>query len=209
MDSNITFKPWIGKNYGEDTSIFNKRTLILGGSHYLEDTTPNEDISEFTNEIIDLYFNPSEKGKWKKTFSTFINSIFNKNADPQERRAFFDSIIFYNYLQEGAGDSPYNAGKSNYGADRHFNAFKEILNAHKPETIIAWGDLVWNALPNDWGFGEADKGKGILISGKEFLTYYNYPYQDTKILLIGTHHPSIGYSRDYHHQIFRELNVIS
>jgi hypothetical protein len=208
MCAKIIFHPWVGENYGCDSSVLKKRTLILGGSHYLEGLNSDEDLGDFTNEVVNLYFDRNCKGKWKKTFSTFINSIFGRSTNEDERRVFFESVVFYNYLQEVAGDNPGAAGNYDYGAIQHFEAFKLVLDEYKPEVVISWGDKVWEGLPNDWGFGGNVRGEGVIIDGTVFVKYFDYPYQNRVISLVGVGHPSIGYSRDFHHQIFKALNVV-
>jgi len=188
--------------------MFHKRTFILGGSHYLDNPSIDDDLGDFTNEVVHDYLNEDCDGHWKKTFSTFINSIIGGKSTQENRVTFFDSVIFYNFLQEVAGENPQSAANYDYKAKHHFDAFRELLDKHKPEVVICWGSKVWEALPNDWGFGEAIKGDGLTINDELFFSYYDYPYGDQRIRLIGVHHPSVGYDVDYHHQIFKALNVV-
>jgi len=233
MSSIIVFQPWIGQDYGREFPNFRKKTLILGGSHYFDDDDDGEtngdeivadevsdsgtfgEISDdpglelFTSKVVECYFNPDCRDKWKKTFSTFINSVFGRPSSIEEKKAFFDSIVFYNYLQEAAGEDPYSAGLSDYNDERHLSAYYEVLDRLEPEVVICWGSKVWEALPNNWrSFGEADKGTGLSIGNQIFKRYYDYPYLDKTIRLIGVHHPSIGYKTEFHHQVFRGLDLI-
>ncbi len=209
MKKNIKIKPWLGSEYPKSNGVFRHKTLILGGSHYVEDLDTEADHSDFTNEIINIYLDQNSNGRWKATFSTFINSVFGKSASSCERKSFFDSVVFYNYLQEIAGKNPTSAHQYDYHEEKHFNAFTQLLDEQQPEVVISWGSKVWDALPNDWGYGEAKKGKGLQINGTEFIRYYDYPYKNGRILLIGVHHPSSGYGRDHHHHIFKDLKLIS
>ena len=214
MASNIIFKPHVGSAYGHDFSLFKKKTLILGGSHYIEDEydllkqSDRNELSGFTQEIIGHYLDPECKDAWKKTYSIFINSVYGRDTDLADRQAFFDSVVFYNYLQEAAGQDAYAAHEYDYHEQRHFDAFLEVINEVKPEVVIAWGKKVWDALPNDWGYGQAEKKTDLAVNGTPFTSCYDYPYFDPPIRLIGVHHPSAGYASDYHHEVFEVFDIV-
>lgn len=212
MNTNIFFDPWIGENYGTDQAHFNKKILILGNSHYCDDCIDcgNRDLkpecTEFTKTVVKDYLDPSHVASWKKTFSTFINSMFGRSVSDLERKDFFDSVAFYNYLQVAAGEDAYSTGNYNFAESRHLNAFYEVLNNVEPDVVISWGSKVWDTLPDAWNdYGEADKGNDIVIGDQIFNKYYTYPYNNRKILLIGVRHPSVGYSTEFHHAIFSDL----
>ena len=208
MQSYLRFKPWRGCNYGTQQSIFARPTFILGGSAYSDgpETTPEED-AEATQYLRDFYFD-DKGGRWKATYTRFINAVYGDDTDKSEREAYFDSIVFNNYLQEYAGTRPTDAPKYDYVADRHFSAFLEVLNEHKPEVVISWGNLVWEALPNNWGFGAAKKGPPLEVLGQTFVSYQTYPYAGRDILLVGVNHPSTSFSRDFHNELFRRLRLL-
>jgi hypothetical protein len=213
--SAIRIAPWVGDQYGQATGVFRQRTLILGGSQYsegYENFHTAEGVAEwltFTNDVVYYYLNPEEKGKWKKTYTTFINSVFGCQTDEEQRGRFFDSVIFYNYLQEIAGASASEAGNFDYHAPVHFEAFREILETHQPEVVISWGSKVWDALPNDWGYGPAEIWNGVAVGTSATEKIYHYPFHDTVIRLVGVRHPSIGYSPDLHHQMFKQFDLLA
>lgn len=210
----VRIKPWIGENYQNGGGIFRQRTLILGGSQYspgYENFHTEEGKAEwqsFTNDVVYYYLDPDINGRWKGTYTSFINSIFGGPSNDEQRGRFFDSVIFYNYLQEIAGASASEAGNFDYHASCHFNAFKEILEEHRPEVVISWGSKVWEALPNDWGHGSAEIRDGVTVGTEISQKIYHYPFHDTVICLVGVRHPSIGYSPDFHHQIFKQLALL-
>jgi len=214
MHSDILFKPWKGGSYDSSASILNKKTLVLGGSHYIEgefdikEPSTRKELAEFTREVVGYYLDPNCADTWKKTYSTFINSVYGHDTSPDERKAFFDSVVFYNYLQEAAGEDAYSAHEYDYNAPQHFNAFLQVIREHRPEVIIAWGSHVWNALPNNWGYGEANKDTEIVIDGKPFNQCYEYPFEDSTITLVGAHHPSAGYDSEWHYKVFSKLNSL-
>lgn len=212
MKTNIFFDPWIGENYGTDKATFHKKILLLGNSHYCEACNDcgnrdlHPDCTKLTNTVVNDYLDPSHVASWKKTFSTFINSMLGKSTSEQERKNFFDSVAFYNYLQVAAGEDAYSTGNFNFAESRQLQAFYEVLNNVEPDVVISWGSKVWDVLPDNWNnYGEAEKGKGISIGDQIFYKYYTYPYNNKKILLIGVQHPSVGYSTGFYHGIFSEL----
>lgn len=214
-DSAIRILPWIGSNYGKDNGVFRQRTLILGGSQYsdgYENFHTDEGLAEwqsFTNDVVYYYLDPSIPGRWKKTYTSFINSVFGYKTEVEQQKSFFDAVIFFNYLQEIAGATASEAGNFDYHAPCHFDAFREILEVHRPEVVISWGYKVWDALPNDWGYGTAQATDGISVGSEISNKIYHYPFRDTVIRLVGVHHPSIGYSPDFHHQIFKQLDLLA
>lgn len=213
--THVKILPWVGENYQTGGSVFRQRTLILGGSQYSpghETFHTDEGQAEwegFTQDVVNYYFDDNIKGHWKSTYTGFINSVFGGQSDDEQRGRFFDSIIFYNYLQEIAGASASEAGNYDYKAPQHFAAFQEILSLHQPEVVISWGAKVWNALPNNWDHGPAVIGDPIMIGGKSAGSVYTYPFQDARIRLVGVHHPSIGYEVGFHHDLFKQLDLLA
>jgi len=211
----VRILPWVGENYHNGGGVFHPRTLILGGSQYSPDS---EDFHTeagrirwqgFTKEVVDYYFDDNIKGRWKGTYTSFINSVFGGPTNEQQCGLFFDSIIFYNYLQEIAGASASEAANYDYKDPQHFAAFQEILNEYQPDVVISWGLKVWNGLPNDWDHGAAVIGDPVMIDGRNAGSVYSYPFQGRVIRLIGVHHPSIGYDVGFYHEIFKHHNLLA
>ena len=208
MESHIRFNPWRGRYYNTPRSIFSRPTFILGGSTYGDgaETTTDED-AERTSELLDYYFDGSG-GRWKATYTRFINAVYGAETDRSEREAYFDSILFNNYLQEYAGACPTDAPNFNYKGERHRLAFYETLHIHAPEVVISWGNLVWEGLPNDWGYGPARFEAPISVLGIPFHGCMTYPFAGREILLVGVNHPSTAFSRDFHHELFSLLGLL-
>ena len=213
MNTNIFFEPWVGSDYGTPTSLFKNRILVLGDSHYCDkceacgDRDKHPGCSSFTNTVVVDYLNPNHKADWKKTQSTFINSVWGRQTTIKDRRAYYASIAFYNYLQVSAGDNPYSTWRYNYNVPSYLAAYYEVLDRILPDVVVVWGDQVWDTLPNNWKYGEADGGTSISIGNSSFRKYLYYPYQSKRILLIGAHHPSQGYDSYFHNAVFGHFNV--
>jgi hypothetical protein len=210
----IRIFPWVGKNYEDGGGVFRQKTLILGGSQYSPDS---EDFhteagrikwQEFTREVVEYYFDDSIPGRWKGTYTSFINSIYGGPTSEEQRGKFFDAVVFYNYLQEIAGASASEAGNHDYTAPQHSAAFLEVLNEYQPDVVISWGAKVWDALPSDWHHGPAVSGEPVMIEGKDAGSVYSYPFQGRVIRLVGVRHPSIAYDVGFHHELFRRLDLL-
>ncbi len=204
----VKIRPSVGRFYATSNGVFQKKTLILGGSHYADDyDDPEVDNSEFTDEIVTQYLEGGS-GSWKSTFSKFINSVFGTEADQAQREQFFESVAFYNYLQEIAGGHGTSASLYDYKDSRNFEAFCDVIEELRPEVVISWGAKVWNALPNEWTFGPAIKRTDIVTEPRLDVGIQDYPFQGGTIRLIGVKHPSGGFEREGHHALFRQLNLL-
>lgn len=221
MSDLVFFDPHVGAKYDKAEALFTKKLLILGDSHYCKsecadrttcgDRGKHSDCTQFTQEVVEMYLDPTCCGnefRWKKTFTTFVHSMLKKDTTLEEQKAFFDSVVFYNYLQVAAGASPDAAGMSDHSDKRYQTAFYEVIDQHRPEVVVCWGQRLWNTLPNDFGYGEAVKGAGLKIGDSMFWNYYDYPYRDGRLLLIGVHHPSAGFAGAFHHEVFKQLGCV-
>lgn len=215
MGTNIFFDPWVGKDYGKKGSLFNKKIMILGDSHYCGKCDPCGDRAQcsigpdFTKGVVNYYLgrtkpdSTEKKSGWKKTYSSFINSMLGKASSNADRNRFFDSVSFYNYLQVSAGDDASSAHLYNHGDSRHYAAFLEVLEQNTPDVIICWGDRVWEICKNK-ASGEIDE-TGVPFGGTTFKNFFRLPYNGGNALFIGVKHPCSGFGRNIHHQLFKDL----
>lgn len=219
MFTNVFFNPFVGKNYGTKESLFPKKILVLGDSHYCKVECKNRDTcgdkllhpecQDFTEKTVyEHYLNSECKDPWKRTFSRFINSMYEYPANQEEKKSFFDSIVFYNFLQNAAGQNWNEANNYGHTQNQHLKAFYEVLDEHMPDTVISWGNRLWDILLNDWGYGEAEKPL-LSIDNKDFYCCYYYPYRDKTIMLVGTIHPaSPKFDKVFHYKLFKKLNLV-
>lgn len=187
MESRIFFEPRVGKHYGEKESIFPMRILVLGDSHYCDgcsecgDRDTHPECANMTANVVRDYLDPTCKKTWKKTFSTFINSVFGRSTTIQDREAFFDSVAFFNFLQVAAGETAYSARTVNYGDPRYLEALSEVKTRLDPDVVIVWGDRVWQCVSAKAGADEVD--------------------------WIPVHHPAQGYRVSEYHEILTSKGV--
>ena len=202
----INFKPWVGKNY--DKGINGKKVLVLGESHYCSPiekrncmgkicTQQNvSNCANFTIKVVGDYVNHYSGEKYEQTFLCFERAVANRELSQTEREEFWNSVMFYNYLQY-AMDAPNQQPSATQWKmwAQSEEAFRELLETYEPDKIIVWGQRLFNALP-EW-----DSTKDMLIAtdGQQTpLRIYNF--NSKKIPAMQVYHPSMpnGKARSWH-----------
>lgn len=209
--SNVNFMPWVGQNY--QSGLFRgKKILVLGESHYckepLEDggccfpscskTLMDNNCKNLTINVI----NEIKNQDWKaRTFSNFERSVFGKIPSQDERELFWDCIMFYNYLQYAQSGPTRPLEQTPDAYEESEKAFKELLEYYMPDYIIAWGNRLYNIVP-DWG-GESTT---IEIPDKGRKKIWTYEINRKKIPTLFIHHPCWpGYSWKECHPFIRKF----
>ena len=116
MNSNIFFQPFVGKDY-VNGGIFGKRIMILGESHYCDESCTDcgdcqlhRECMNFTQQVLGDYLNENkERQNWMRTFLKFERSLVGEETDQTMRLKIWNSVIFFNYLQVAMG-GPREAG---------------------------------------------------------------------------------------------------
>lgn len=131
----VKFLPWVGQNYADGLNGI--KTLILGESHYQWEC--GRDINEW-REVTQRLVQEQVDGPFTKAFWTKIVIAFIGHSPTQdEKKKFWSSVVFYNYVQESAGDAPRIAPKRESWASSE-DAFLEVLETLKPDFILILGD---------------------------------------------------------------------
>ncbi|CAM8005801.1 hypothetical protein MOMOMMO210B_19210 [Morganella morganii] len=90
------FLPFIGRQY--EDSIYGVKVMILGLSHYGD---PEDAYPEFTRDVIDE--NAYSPGNRFFTLLTNLLRLSKDAPDDTERRAAWEQVAFYNYIQDIVG----------------------------------------------------------------------------------------------------------
>lgn len=185
--SQVYFKPWIGNNY-EMNELFGKKILVLGESHYSWDFNIQVD-HELTKKCI----NDQIKGSYSKQFWTnIVIALTGTKPTLEEKRIFWHSVAFYNYVQEPVGKGPRLSPKEEMWG-KSIPAFVDILNELQPQFILALGYRLW------WRLPDLNRKAGPIIFDKKNLQTWFYPLRDYNCLAYGVNHPSAGFSGKYWH----------
>lgn len=99
------------------TGIFGKRIMILGESHYCDESCADcgdcrlhRECMNFTQQVLGDYLNENkERQNWMRTFLKFERSLVGEETDQTMRLKIWNSVIFFNYLQVAMG-GPREAG---------------------------------------------------------------------------------------------------
>lgn len=198
----VFFLPHVGKDYGGRGSIFGKRLCVVGASHYAPDV---EDFQSgngreiwrmMTRNTVHDYLDPNFRAerRWKSTYTKFVNAFFGRGTTVEERRRFFDSVVFFNYLQRLEGRDGNESHPEYYAEVLHFLAFREIVSATRPDVVVAWGSKVWGELSRR--FPEAERSAA-------FPRRIRAEIDGHAFTLLGVRHPSAAFSRGKHEALFR------
>ena len=136
----VRFRPWVGDQYGR-LSRWELSVLLLGESHYDEGFGQGEHLTEFV-----VRRHVRREGKqypfWTKIAKTFVGPMYESAAD---RRSFWQSVAFYNYVQEFAGTGPRQRP-----TPRQFRSawlpFSEVVGELRPDVVVVLGFGLWDAL---------------------------------------------------------------
>jgi hypothetical protein len=208
---NVFYKPWVGKKY-QTEGFKGKKIMILGESHYCDEgcgdcgnSINHPNCTSFTIDVIANFLEyKSGKGVfkgWMNTFTKFGNIFFNKELDYLETKDFWDSVIFYNFVQFATPEARVAPYKKEF--EKSSDAFFEILKFHMPNLVIAWGERLWNNLPTN-----GEDGEDIVI-GDIKGKFYTYTLNETKIQLFYIYHPSSSsFNYSSHEFINRALEMV-
>ncbi|GHV79260.1 hypothetical protein AGMMS49944_10510 [Spirochaetia bacterium] len=185
------FPPWVGGFYAK-AGINGKKILVLGESHYCDDCedcgSPNNKCN-ITQKIIEDYLayknGEKEFASWMNTFTRFTNVFFGKQCDDATIKHFWNSVVFYSYVQKSL-HGPREAPSKEMFRDSE-TAFFEALNTFKPDIVFAWGGRLWNMLPDNGYWG-----KNYIIDEQGGKLYF-YKIKTKDIPVYRVYHPSTSY----------------
>lgn len=204
--SKINFKPWVGKNY--EQGINGNKVLVLGESHYCAPVEKRhcagqvcnqnnvKDCSNFTIGVIDSFVHKYSGERYEQTFLCFERQITNKELSQEEREEFWNSLIFYNYLQyalDGPKQEPSPTQWKMWAQSEE--AFAELLQKYMPDKIIVWGKRLFEALP-EWD----STLETIVTEDDQQAPARKYHFQGKTISALQVYHPAMsnGKARGWH-----------
>lgn len=181
--STVFFKPWIGDDYATGNK-FGKRVMILGESHYQWDKAI-QPYPELTRTAI----RDQIDGTYTYAFWTRIVSAFlGYKPGLEEKGVFWQSVAFYNYVQESVSFGPRIALKPEMWT-RSETAFAEVLYEHAPQVLIVLGYRLWNHL------ADLDGSWDEPVVGAAQSQTWRYPIpKGGTCLAYGIRHPSSGFT---------------
>ena len=207
--NNVKFRPWVGRQYDNNGGIFGKRVLILGASHYCgdfgsgacgrcsSDKGPLNRCWYFTEDVINEMLYRYDTGEpWMQTFLCFERAVMGKELIQEERDAFWQSVSFYNFLQNALSGPRCPIQTNCYALSG--KAFQEVLETLSPDRIIVWGKELYEMLPDLNGYHCTYP----VLGDKTDL--WVYPIAGKQIPAMVVIHPSTpkGKQWDYWHKFY-------
>lgn len=170
----IRFQPWIGSNYGP-RSRFGMSVMLLGLSHYRE--FEDVELQNYTQHVLRRHIEGSNDRSryWTKCARTVSRKM--------ERAEFWDSVIFYNYVQDFVGSGPRKDPTLDQLATS-WGPFLRVVTQHQPDVIIATGKFLWEVLSEKLPHTKTQRrnGRDLLYAklleaapGAGILGYINHP----------------------------------
>ena len=169
----INFKPWVGKEYFT-RGFQGERLLVLGESHYCinelakngrcfplcKKANMDNNCFSITQDVIHEAIYKYEGEPYQRTFLCFERAMLGKVLTQAERESFWQSVMFYNYLQYSQ-NAPRTTPQSEHWAESE-KAFIELLEIYSPDKIIVWGVRLYNYLHHFNG-----KDYKLIVSGND------------------------------------------
>lgn len=183
------FHPWVGSNYNKH-GFRNKKILVLGESHYcgegcdtcglISETKCNNFTSRVVEEYLAYKRGNAKHKHWMNTFTRFANVLNGEQLELDNSLNFWNSILFYNYIQKALDGPRMPPTETDFKNSEV--AFIELLEKHKPDLIIVWGERLWNRLPSGGYWGNQ------VLDSNDKLYYYKISTKDIPAYSI--YHPS-------------------
>ena len=193
----ISFQPWVGDAF--TAAKLGKRILVLGDSHY--EWNGSGKIDQWT-AITKTLVQEQIDGDYTKRFWTNIAIMFlNKRPTPEDKREFWHSVAFYNYLQSSAGFGPSSIPVENQWKSSE-PAFLEVLSTLQPELLVVLGNRLWNHLPTE------HRHPGLEVPGSPGVNTYRYTYPEGSCLALHVRHPGRAFNgQQWHGCLMNALKV--
>lgn len=205
--SDINFRPWVGKKY-LTTGFQGKRILVLGESHYCKDQLAKNGrcypycrrmnmkercFTQTIRVVEDAVFH-YEGYPYQRTFLRFERTVVGRELTKEERKDFWQSVVFYNYVQH-AQNEPRKSPSAEHWEESE-KAFVEVLETYMPDYIIVWGVRLFKNLPKLGG-----KKYNFPIKAKVPAQYRLYNISGKQIPALQIYHPSAGLNRKEWHKV--------
>jgi hypothetical protein len=132
---NVHFQPWIGTNYRKRSP----RLLVLGMSHY---DWEERECAEYS--VTNCVIQGRISGEVRQRFYTnIVATCIGRLPNDEDREQFWQSVAFYNYIQEFVGNSPRRIHDPVLW-ERAEPAFFAVLRRLRPELVLVIGQMNWD-----------------------------------------------------------------
>jgi hypothetical protein len=132
MDTQPFYLPWVGDNYAASSP----KVLVLGESHYKRD---GFDRNTFTQEVIRSWA-VGEQGSTKffTTIAKVLSGKLNEGISKADKAEFWNSVAFYNFVQESVGDGPRDRPSEDMWKQAQ-QPFVQVMKDLSPNIVVVLG----------------------------------------------------------------------
>ena len=193
----VYFKPWRGDNY-QSGHRFGKRVLVLGEAHYEWDKNMPLLPPDLTIQCIEEQISGEERpiAFWTKIAIAFLN----EHPSVEDKREFWHSLAFYNYIQESVGFGP-RVRPTEEMWEKAREPFNEVLSELRPQFIAVLGYRLWEKIPED-----GSQGPPVSDAYGNDVHIWRYQHPEGKAWAFRMMHPSGPFSsRSWHTPLIQAL----
>lgn len=136
----IRFEPWVGSEY--EQGLDGLRVVLMGESHYDRDGVGTK--ASFTRDVVETFaIGPQRHAFFTKAANLIVGA--HEHTD-ETRRAFWNRVAFYNYIQRIVGAEP-SAQPTQEMWQEAPAAFQAMLAQLKPHCVVVLSQRLWKQLP--------------------------------------------------------------
>ncbi len=191
------FHPWVGRNYNKGLS--GKRVLVLGESHYDWDSR-NKETDPIDQSLSVWCVAEQVVTDFRSRFYTSVAKAFvGEYPTSKQRGSFWNSVAFYNYVQEIVGMGPrIRPTHEMWKASQP--VFLRVLSVLKPDIVFVFGKGMWSELPLEDIAEHEQEVSGHTVSICSYLT------KSSTVEAVKMTHPCApGFSADKYHPVIKDL----
>jgi hypothetical protein len=138
----MIFQPWVGEHYYTDNR-FGHRILILGESHYGDDS---EATSDFTSRVVQDLAKDQRSSFFTKVSKVLLGLNSSDWLDDKERGDVWDHVAFYNFIQ-GFVSTEARVRPTDDMWENSKEPFLKVINTLKPQIILVLGKALGANIP--------------------------------------------------------------
>lgn len=192
--------PWEGPYYQK--GYRGKKILIVGESYY-EDPEWTNDVNNFPYASIHAV----QKyifGWEQPTFDAFTTMILGKNNEvsiEKEKAEFWNSVVYYNFVQDGLRSNAKDSSKiPNEWLRSGKDLLLNMLAIYQPDVSIVFSKQIWCHYADYKSEEFSQNYREIALQHSSVAVFDLYGYH-----LVGIHHPSCLLGQESKQEIYEFL----
>jgi hypothetical protein len=144
--------PFVGEQYSNPDNMFGgARIMILGEAHYSKDYPIGADVPEMTQGVIQMHLSGhlGRNSLFFKRVERLMTGSWRNESGEFDKAAFWQSVIFQNYVPVIAGTKPRDRPATWMWAGRAEEEYRANVKKHEVEIVLVCGTELWRKKPFD------------------------------------------------------------